>query len=83
MFVRKCILTNSGTGGHAVATNLDIDLELIDKAIRLGGKKTKKAVVNEALEEYIRRREQMKVFELFGKIEVDPDYDYKDQRGRK
>ena len=66
-----------------MATNLEIDRDLIEKAIRLGGKRTKKAVVQEALEEYIRRREQMKVIELFGEVDFDPDYDYRTQRRRK
>ena len=63
-----------------MATNLDIDHELIAKAIRLGDKKTKKAVVIEALEEYIRRHEQMKIVDLFSEIEFEPGYDYKKQR---
>ncbi len=63
-----------------MATNLDIDRELIEKAIRLGGKKTKKAVVIEALEEYIRRHEQIEVVDLFGKIVFEHGYDYKKQR---
>jgi len=63
-----------------VATNLDIDRELIEKALSLGGKKTKKAVVIAALEEYIRRHEQMKIVDLFGEIEFEAGYDYKKQR---
>jgi len=71
---------DNGSGGKIVATNLDIDRELIEKAIRLGGKKTKKAVVIEALEEYIRHHEQIKIVDLFGEIEFEPGYDYKKQR---
>ena len=63
-----------------MAFNLDIDPELIEKAIRLGDKKTRKAVVIEALKEYIRRHEQMKIVDLFGEIEFVPGYDYKKQR---
>ncbi len=66
-----------------MATNLDIDPALLEKALRLGGKKTKKAVVTEALEEYVRRLEQMKIIEMFGKVDFDPAYDYKKQRRRK
>lgn len=63
-----------------MATNLDIDDRLIDQAVLLGGHRTKKAAVTEALEEYVQRREQKKITELFGTIDFDPDYDYKQQR---
>jgi hypothetical protein len=42
-----------------------------------------KATVTEALLEYIQRRKQAKVLDLFGKIEFDPYYDYKKQRRRR
>ena len=63
-----------------MATNLAIDDRLLNEALRLGGHKTKKATVTEALEEYIRRRKQMRIIDLFGKIDFDPAYDYKKQR---
>ena len=66
-----------------MATNLAIDDDLLKEALRVGGHKTKKATVTEALEEYIRRRKQARVLDLFGTIEVDPKYDYKKQRRRK
>ena len=66
-----------------VATNLQIDDALLRKAVEVGGHKTKRAAVNEALEEYIRHREQLKVLELFGTVDYDPAYDYKAQRKRK
>lgn len=65
-----------------MATNLAIDPELLEEAKRVGGHRTKKATVNEALHEYIQRRRQQRVLELFGTIEYDPDYDYKEQRRR-
>ena len=64
-------------------TNLAIDDDLMEEALRIGGHKTKKATVTEALQEYIRRRKQANVIDLFGTIEVDPKYDYKKQRRRK
>ncbi len=64
-------------------TNLDIDDALMKEALRIGGHRTKKETVTEALQEYIRRRKQMNVIELFGKIDFDPTYDYKKQRRRK
>ena len=61
-------------------TNLAIDDELIEKARIIGKHKTKKAVVTEALEEYIEKRNQMKIFEMFGSMVFEPEYDYKSQR---
>jgi len=65
-----------------MATNLAIDPDLLDEALRVGGHRTKKATVNEALEEYVRRRKQREILELFGTLEYDEDYDYKAQRSR-
>lgn len=65
-----------------MATNLAIDDRLIEEARRIGGQRTKKAAVTEALEEYIQRRKQAKILELFGTVEFDPKYDYKKQRRR-
>ena len=66
----------------SMATNLNIDDRLLNEALRVGGQPTKKAAVTEALEEYIQRRKQAKIVELFGKIEYEPGYDYKTQRKR-
>ena len=66
-----------------MATNLDISDKLISEALRLGKHKTKKATVSEALEEYIMRRKQKKITDLFGTIDYAPNYDYKMQRNKK
>jgi Arc/MetJ family transcription regulator len=66
-----------------VATNLALDDNLIKEAQELGGHKTKKAAVTAALEEYIRYRQQMKIEELFGTVDFDPDYDHKAGRSRR
>lgn len=63
-------------------TNLALDPDLLEEAHRIGGHKTKKATVTEALREYILRRKQQRVMDLFGTIEYDADYDYKEQRSR-
>ena len=65
-----------------MATNLSIDPELIERALQLSGEKTKKAAVSKALEEFIARREQKKLLELFGALEWDSAYDYKAERKR-
>ena len=65
-----------------MATNLAIDEELLDRALELGGEKTKKATVNKALREFVARREQRKLLDLFGTLDWDDDYDYKRERTR-
>ena len=65
-----------------MATNLQIDDGLIQEAVRLGGHKTKKSAVTQALVEYTRHLQQLEILSLFGKVDLDPDYDYKNQRGR-
>jgi Arc/MetJ family transcription regulator len=65
-----------------MATNLQIDDRLIEKALKLGGHATKKAAVTQALKEYIQQLEQSKMLSLFGSVDFDPKYDYKKQRAR-
>lgn len=63
-----------------MSTNLNIDDELLAEALKLGGKRTKRETVNEALREYVQRRKQQDILALFGKIDFDPQYDYKKAR---
>ncbi|MGE0314139.1 MAG: type II toxin-antitoxin system VapB family antitoxin [Lautropia sp.] len=65
-----------------MATNLALDPELLDRALELSGERTKKAAVTLALREFIARREQRKVAELFGKLDWDSSFDYKAERSR-
>ena len=65
-----------------MATNLSIDPDLIERARKVSGERTKKAAVTKALQEFIARREQKNMVELFGKLEWDSDYDYKEERSR-
>lgn len=65
-----------------MATNLDIDDKLLNEALQIGGRKTKRATVEEALQEYVLRRKQLEILKLFGKIDYDPSYNYKEQRKR-
>jgi len=60
-----------------MATNLAIDDALIEQAKEAGRHKTKKAAVTAALREYIQRRRQQDILDLFGTVDFDPDYDYK------
>lgn len=61
-------------------TNLAIDDSLLKKALKIGGKKTKKDTVNEALREFIVRREQKKILDFFGTVEYFDDYEPKEDR---
>jgi Arc/MetJ family transcription regulator len=63
-----------------MTTNLEIDQTLLQEAFTLGDYQTEQAVVEAALREYVQRRKQLKVLELFGAIDYDPEYDYKQHR---
>jgi Arc/MetJ family transcription regulator len=63
-----------------MATNIELDETLLSKAMRLGGMRTKKEAVNQALSEYVERREQLRILDFFGTVDLDSDYDYKRQR---
>jgi hypothetical protein len=56
---------------------------LLEQARIIGKHKTRKAAVTEALKEYIQRRKQMAITEIFGTIEYEDSYDYKQQRRSK
>ncbi len=70
-----------------MATNLALDDQLIEDARRAGSHKSKKEAVTAALQEYVRRRQQMRILEAFGTFpsdskSIDPGYDYKSERQR-
>ena len=65
-----------------MATNLAIDQNLLEKALEVSGFKTKKETVNLALQEFINRHKQLEILNLFGKMDPDPNYDYKKGRAR-
>lgn len=52
-----------------MATNLALDPDLFDRVLAISGEPTKKAAVTLALKEFLARREQKRVAELFGKLE--------------
>ena len=66
-----------------MATNLALDQDLLDRAFLVSGEPTKKAAVTRALQEFIARREQRRIAELFGKLDWNSAYDYKSERARK
>jgi len=63
-----------------MATNLAIDNQLLQEALVISGLKTKKDTVNIALKEFVSRRKQLEILDLFGKLDPDKDYDYKKGR---
>ncbi len=65
-----------------MATNLSIDPKLLDRALAVSGERTKKAAVTRALKEFIARREQKRLVELFHSVDWEPDYNYKAERSR-
>jgi hypothetical protein len=58
-------------------TTLAIDDDLINEALTLGHFKTKEDTVVTALREFINRRKQLEIIELFGQFDPDPEYAYK------
>ena len=63
-------------------TNLAINDHLLQEALEISGLKTKKDTVNLALKEFVNKRKQMEILNLFGTMDPDPEYDYKKGRYR-
>ena len=61
----------------------DIAHTLLEKALRIGGLKTREETVNQALREFIERREAEKLIAAFGTVDFDEGYDYKAERNRR
>lgn len=66
-----------------MATNLALDPDLIERAVKVSGERTKKAAVTRALEEFVARRSQKRLVDLMGKLEWDESFDYKAARSRR
>jgi len=65
-----------------MATNLDLNPQLVQRALEVSGERSKKAAVTRALEEFIARRRQRRLLDLMGKLEWDQGFDYKSERSR-
>jgi Arc/MetJ family transcription regulator len=63
-----------------MTTNLAIDDDLINEALNVGHFKSKEDTVIIALREFISRRKQLEIVDLFGQFDPDPDYNYKQGR---
>ena len=58
-------------------TNVVLDDDLINEAIKLSEVKTKKDIINVALREFVATRKRSNLLELEGKIEFSDNYDHK------
>ena len=61
-------------------TNIDIDDQLMKKAMEAGSATTKKGIVEEALQMLVNSKAREKLRELRGKVQFWDDYDYKAMR---
>ncbi len=56
--------------------------ELLAEAQKLADGMGTQDVLSEALRAYVQLQRQRRIIELFGTVDYDPDYDYKEQRRR-
>jgi Arc/MetJ family transcription regulator len=63
-----------------MATNLNIDIDLLQEAYKIGHFKTKREAVNAALKEFIQRKKQKDILKYLNKIDFDNSYNYKASR---
>jgi len=56
-------------------TNIEIDDKLMKEAQRLSGLKTKRAVIDAALQMFVRVKRQSDILKLAGKVEFWDDFD--------
>jgi len=68
--------TPSGTA------NLDLDPDLVERVFALSGASTRHGAVASALREFVVRREQRRLLDLFGELEWNCEIDYKCERSR-
>ena len=56
-------------------TNIEIDDELMKKALKYSKLKTKKEIINEALNEYVKYQMRLRLLSLRGKVKWEDDLD--------
>jgi Arc/MetJ family transcription regulator len=61
-------------------TTVDLDAELVRKALELTGLRTKKALLHAALEELIRARQKTDLADLAGRIRFRDGFDHEEFR---
>jgi len=60
--------------------NVKLDDKMVAEAVKLGKFKTKEQALNAALNEFVQRRNRLRILELAGKIDFDPGWNYKQMR---
>jgi hypothetical protein len=80
---RFCLARRDMRTCSAEVTYFPINKKFLKTARRLGNHHSNVETVNAALQEYIRRKKQTRILDLFGKVDFDPTYDYKAERRRK
>ncbi len=66
-----------------MTVDVTLSEKLVEEARQIGRHSTGRAAVTAALIEYVKYRKQVAVLDLAGKIDFDPEYDYKAERWRK
>ena len=66
-----------------MASTIPLNDKLVEEAQKVGRHRTRKSAVTAALKEYIKYRKQLAVLKMAGKVDFDPEYDYKAERGRR
>jgi Arc/MetJ family transcription regulator len=61
-------------------TNIVLDDKLVKEAFRFSDAKTKRELVDLALREFVAARKRRDLRDLFGRVGLDPSYDYKKAR---
>jgi hypothetical protein len=63
-----------------MVTNLNVDTDLLQESVALSGETTVEALVEKALRVYVQYHKQLQAIDLFGEIDYDETYDYKQHR---
>jgi Arc/MetJ family transcription regulator len=63
-------------------TSVKLNDKMLEQAVKLGGFKSKQQALNAALKEFVERHNRLQILELAGKIDFDPEWDYKKLRAR-
>ena len=63
-------------------TNIELDSDLVREAQELSRIRTKRALVHQALVEFVANRKRLNLREIEGSNLLDPEYDYKALRPR-
>jgi len=63
-------------------TSVKLNDKMVEEAVKLGGFKSKEQALNAALKEFVGRHNRLHILELAGKIDFDPQWDYKKLRAK-